>query len=86
MSNQPNLSQPPCSTSADPLGVADPLLKTSAFDEQKHVERKKKSKIILKFTLLLFNNVFNVCMFNVCMFHMFCVSYLNFHTDVLKPD
>ena len=29
MSNQPKLSRPPCSTSADPLGVEDPLLKTS---------------------------------------------------------
>ena len=28
-SNQPKMSRPPCSTSADPLGVTDPLLKTS---------------------------------------------------------
>ena len=30
-SNQPKISRPPCSTSAEPLGVEDPLLKTSTL-------------------------------------------------------
>lgn len=32
MSNRLKNSRPPCSTSADPLGVTDPLLKTSDLE------------------------------------------------------
>ena len=30
--NQATISRTPCSTPADPLGIADPLLKTSEFE------------------------------------------------------
>lgn len=68
LSNQPKIFQPPCTTSADPLGVTDPLLKTSFVEDV-------KSLVVICFFFFL--NLYFFYFFCICtLCHLFVFVFI----------